>query len=56
VQKVTTLFDGIFVERAAQALTSIAEGRAYLSDDRVFADRVERLQGAVERLRRALGA
>jgi succinoglycan biosynthesis protein ExoV len=56
VQKATTLFDRIFVERAAQALISIAEGRAYLSADRVFADRVERLQEAVRQLRSALGA
>jgi len=47
----TALFDPIFQARAANALIAAAKSDAYLSDDRIFANRVDRLQDALERLR-----
>ena len=54
LRKGAALFDARFMDRAAVTLDRTAKGRSYLSDERVLADRVERLQGAVANLRRAL--
>jgi succinoglycan biosynthesis protein ExoV len=54
LRKATTVFDRLFMDRAAATLDRAAKGRSYLSDERVLADRVGRLQGAVAELRRAL--
>lgn len=54
VQAVTTLFDRIFSERAAESLAAVSRSNAYLSKDGVFLDRVERLQIAVDKLQHAL--
>lgn len=53
-RKVTAMFDRLFSERAARALVAATQSRPYLSEDRVFAERVGRLQGAVAQLHRAL--
>jgi len=44
----------LFMDRAAAALERAARSVSYLSDERVLASRVERLQDAVLGLRRAL--
>jgi succinoglycan biosynthesis protein ExoV len=54
VRAMTALFDPIFQARAANALIAAAKSDGYLSDDRIFANRVDRLQDALERLRRAI--
>lgn len=54
LRKALAAFDPLFMDRATSALARAAETRAYLSDERVLAERVERLQGAVVDLRRAL--
>jgi succinoglycan biosynthesis protein ExoV len=56
MHKMTALFDSIFTARAAAALTAVSTTRAYLSDDKVLADRVERLQESAGALVRALSA
>ncbi len=56
VAKAVASFDRIAMNRAAETLTEAAESRSYLSDDRVFSNRVERLSEAVGELRRALMA
>jgi hypothetical protein len=48
------MFDRIFSDRAADALLAASKSPAYLSKDSVFADRVDRLQAATERLQREL--
>jgi succinoglycan biosynthesis protein ExoV len=54
LRKGAAVFDRLFMARAAAALDKAARSRAYLSDDRVLGNRVERLQEAVAGLRRAL--
>ena len=54
LRKAAAAFDPLFMDRATAALEKAAKGRAYLSDERVLAERVERLQGAVMGLRRSL--
>ena len=54
LRKAAAAFDPLFMDRAAAALDRAARGAPYLSDERVLASRVERLQGAVLGLRRAL--
>ena len=54
LQKLTAVFDRTFSDRAAQALVAASKSQPYLSKDNVFAERVERLQGAVAKLERAL--
>jgi succinoglycan biosynthesis protein ExoV len=54
LRKGAAVFDRLFMDRAAAALDKAAKGRSYLSDERVLADRVERLEGAVAELRHAL--
>lgn len=54
IQKATTAVDPIFVDRAAKRLLEISQKTPLLSEDNVFKDRVERLQTALEQLRRAL--
>lgn len=54
LQKVTTMFDSIFADRAARALVAASMGPAYLSKDAVFLVRVDQLQQAVAKLERAL--
>ena len=54
LRKVTAMFDSVFSERAAAALAAACKSQSYLSKDRVLFDRVGRLQGAVEKLQRAL--
>ena len=56
LQKVAALFDRLFVEKATEALMAASKETGCLSDDSVFGARVERLQDAVERLKRALTA
>lgn len=50
VKRALPVFDGPKVAAAAVALRAAAAGPAYLSNDAVFADRLARLEGAVERL------
>lgn len=47
-------FDRIAIHRAAHALSRAANSHPFLSNDRVLANRVERLSDAVESLRREL--
>lgn len=54
LRKLTSMFDRIFSDRAADALLSASKSPAYLSKDSVFADRVGRLQTAVGKLQREL--
>jgi succinoglycan biosynthesis protein ExoV len=54
LRKMTTIFDRIFSERAAQALVAASKSRSYLSKDKIFAERVGRLQDAVAKLQNAL--
>jgi succinoglycan biosynthesis protein ExoV len=54
LRKAAAAFDPLFTDRAAAALDRAAQGTSYLSDERVLRSRVERLQGAVLGLRRAL--
>ncbi|MEW6451626.1 MAG: polysaccharide pyruvyl transferase family protein [Pseudomonadota bacterium] len=54
LRKALAAFDPLFMDRAAAALERAAKSEAYLSGERVLAERVERLQGAVMDLRRAL--
>jgi succinoglycan biosynthesis protein ExoV len=56
VRAVVAPYDRIAMHRAASALTRAANSRAYLSADHVLANRVERLNGALETLRRELAA
>jgi succinoglycan biosynthesis protein ExoV len=54
LRKAAAVFDPLFMDRATAALAKAAKGRAYLSDERVLAERVEQLQDAVAGLRRSL--
>jgi len=55
-KRVISLFDGPATDRAAKALAEVAKGRAYLSDDRLFGEKVERLEQAVDTFKRAITA
>jgi succinoglycan biosynthesis protein ExoV len=50
LQVASSSFDRIFVDRAAAALTAAAGADACLSRDHVLAERIDRLQTAVQRL------
>jgi hypothetical protein len=54
LQKLTAMFDSIFTDRAAAALIAASKSQPYLSKDSIFMERVDRLQGAVAKLERAL--
>lgn len=54
LRKLTSVFDRIFSERAAEALVAAGKSQPYLSKDGIFRERVEQLQGAVATLQRAL--
>jgi succinoglycan biosynthesis protein ExoV len=54
LRKLTSMFDRIFTDRAADALLAASKSPAYLSKDSVFADRVDRLQTAAGKLQREL--
>lgn len=56
VKRMASLFDRFTIPRAAEALSRAARSRAYLSDDRILANRVERLDECVTTLHRALAA
>jgi succinoglycan biosynthesis protein ExoV len=56
VQKASRVLDPVTLPRAAQALRAASRSRAFLSDERILADRIARLQDAVGTLRRALAA
>jgi succinoglycan biosynthesis protein ExoV len=53
-QKITSLFDRIFSDRAAEVLIAASKSHPYLSKESIFMERVERLQVAVEKLQRSL--
>lgn len=52
VRKALGAFDAIFIERAARHLERAARSTSYLSEDRVFAERLGQLQSAAETLRK----
>jgi hypothetical protein len=56
VQKASRVLDPVTLPRAAQALRAASRSRPFLSDERILADRIARLQDAVGTLRRALAA
>ncbi len=54
LRKLTSMFDRIFSDRAAEALLAASKSAAYLSKNSVLADRVDRLQAAAAKLERQL--
>lgn len=54
LRKLTSIFDGVFSDRAADALLAASTSPAYLSKEGILAQRVDRLQTAVAKLQRAL--
>lgn len=54
VKRLITLTDGPATKHAAKALASVAEGRAWLSEEPIFREKVARLEEAVATFRRAI--
>lgn len=54
LRRLTSVFDGVFSGRAADALLAASRSPAYLSRDGIFADRLDRLQHAAAKLQREL--
>lgn len=54
LHKIVSTFDRVFAERAGRVLLAASRGRAFLSADRIFAQRVDRLHAAAMTLERAI--
>jgi succinoglycan biosynthesis protein ExoV len=54
LRKLTSMFDRIFSDRAADALDAARKTQSYLSKDNIFRERLDRLQVAVAKLQRSL--